>query len=231
MTDIHSTRKRTPEACKARLESPDKFCAKCAQTKSKAEFAAMAGRADGLRPYCRPCKAQESREYRERNPEKSLEASRRWIKNNKEKKTAANKAWVEKNRERYNRVARQWRHNNKDRMSAFYQKRKDDISYRLNHTISSRIYLSLKGKGGKRTKEILGYTTEELIDHLERQFTNGMSWDNYGQWHIDHIQPLISFTITSMDDPELLRAWGLPNLRPLWAQQNSRKHAKRTHLI
>jgi 5-methylcytosine-specific restriction endonuclease McrA len=89
----------------------------------------------------------------------------------------------------------------------------------------------LAGKGGRSTEELIGYTVSDLRDHIERQFLRGMTWDNYGEWHIDHIVPLSSFTITGPDDPELRRAWALTNLRPLWATENLQKHKKRTHLI
>lgn len=87
------------------------------------------------------------------------------------------------------------------------------------------------GKGGRRTADLLGYSAEELKAHLERQFLPGMSWSNYGEWHIDHIVPVASFHFTSMNDPEIRRAWSLPNLRPLWAEDNRRKHDSVLHLI
>src|SRR3546814_9626669 len=60
-------------------------------------------------------------------------------------------------------------------------------------------------------------------DRLERQFLPGMSWDNRGEWHIDHIRPLCAFEFTSPDDPQFREAWALTNLRPLWARDNLRK--------
>jgi hypothetical protein len=72
---------------------------------------------------------------------------------------------------------------------------------------------------------------EELKTHLGRQFLRGMGWHNMGQWHIDHIIPLSSFTITGPDDPELRRAWALTNLRPLWAVDNLTKRDKQEVLL
>lgn len=88
-----------------------------------------------------------------------------------------------------------------------------------------------KGKAGRSWREFVPYTLEELMAHLERQFLPGMTWDNRRQWHIDHIVPLASFTFTSPDDPEFRAAWALTNVRPLWAKDNIRKSAKRTHLL
>lgn len=78
---------------------------------------------------------------------------------------------------------------------------------------------------------MLGYSQQELAEHLERQFSKGMGWANMGKWHIDHIVPLASFDITGPECPEFKAAWALTNLRPLWAEDNLRKRAKRTHLL
>lgn len=81
------------------------------------------------------------------------------------------------------------------------------------------------------TFDYLGYTPEELMAHLERQFVKGMGWHNMGEWHIDHIVPFSSFSIESRDDPELRRSFALTNLRPLWAKENIAKSDKRLFLI
>lgn len=92
---------------------------------------------------------------------------------------------------------------------------------------------SLKGrtKGGKGWQAILGYTADDLRAHLERQFQRGMTWDNYGEWHVDHILPVASFQYETVDSPEFLACWALTNLRPLWARDNIVKRHNRTHLI
>jgi len=80
-------------------------------------------------------------------------------------------------------------------------------------------------------EDFAGYTTKDLRDHLERQFTKGMNWEKFraGEIHIDHIVPLSSF---NLHDPEdLRRAWEITNLRPLWARDNLEKSAKRLLLV
>jgi hypothetical protein len=98
---------------------------------------------------------------------------------------------------------------------------------------TSAICHSLKGstKGGRSWESILGYTANDLRAHLERQFARGMSWDNYGDWHVDHIVPVVQFSFDSADDPEFRACWALTNLRPLWAKANLSKNRRRTHLI
>lgn len=94
-------------------------------------------------------------------------------------------------------------------------------------SVSSRMLQVLKNKKASREWEMLvGYTVDELVQHLEKQFKPGMSWENHGQWHIDHIRPVSSFTFESIHDPAVKKCWALENLQPLWAYENMRKNAK-----
>ena len=101
-----------------------------------------------------------------------------------------------------------------------------DLKYRLNSVMRVGIYSSLKGKkSGRAWQSLVAYSVNELKAHLEAQFAEGMTWDNYGDWHIDHIRPVVSFSFESSDDPEFKQCWGLKNLQPLWATDNIRKGA------
>ena len=71
-------------------------------------------------------------------------------------------------------------------------------------------------------RDIVGMDWPSLKEHLENQFTESMTWDNYGEWHIDHIQPLSKFNLS--DDKQLNIACHYTNLQPLWAEDNIRKH-------
>jgi len=76
------------------------------------------------------------------------------------------------------------------------------------------------------TFELLGYSVEQLKQHLESQFTEGMTWDNYGEWHIDHIIPRAKLKYETTDDENFKKCWSLDNLQPLWALDNQRKSDK-----
>ena len=92
--------------------------------------------------------------------------------------------------------------------------------YRLSQNIRTGISKSLKtGKSGL-WEQLVGYTTTELKEYLQRRFKPGMSWENYGQWHIDHIRPISTFDFTKYQDNAFKQCWALSNLRPLWARDN-----------
>jgi hypothetical protein len=110
---------------------------------------------------------------------------------------------------------------NKERQLERYKKNK------VNFNFSRRMRKSLNGiKESKSWETLVGYSLEELKLHLESQFTEGMSWDNYGEWHIDHIIPVDSFNIQNYDDNNFKKCWSLNNLQPLWAEQNIKKSNK-----
>jgi len=67
-------------------------------------------------------------------------------------------------------------------------------------------------------RDKLGYTPEELVRHIESLFEDGMSWDNHGEWHIDHVKPISAYLDEGVTDPSIVNALG--NLRPLWAKDN-----------
>lgn len=80
-------------------------------------------------------------------------------------------------------------------------------------------------KGGRNKCEIaLGYSFDSLKSRLEFQFKDGMSWDNYGEWHVDHKKPISRFIEQGVSDPAIINA--LSNLQPLWAKENLSKGAK-----
>ena len=86
---------------------------------------------------------------------------------------------------------------------------------------------ALRGTKNYRCWEkLVGYTLEQLIDRIERQFQAGMTWENYGEWHIDHIRPIASFTFTKAEDVAFRECWSLDNLQPLWAKDNIKKGSK-----
>jgi hypothetical protein len=146
---------------------------------------------------------------------------------------AKNRAWLKRNP---HKNAEYWKKNDPAHMRAVYRemKRRQRLNphRRLRMYISNAVAGSLSGRRkSKPTFDLLGYTLDELRAHLELQFLPGMSWQNYGEWHVDHIVPLAEFSISGTECPEFRSAWSLANLRPLWGADNVRKRDRRTHLL
>ncbi len=95
----------------------------------------------------------------------------------------------------------------------------------LTATARVKVSLSLRsGKhSGKKKPRYLGFTVRELRKHIENQFKPGMSWDNYGEWEVDHIIPISAFHYESVNDPGFKQCWALANLQPLWSKANRSK--------
>ena len=102
----------------------------------------------------------------------------------------------------------------------------------VSHSISGLLRSTIKSiqKYGKVEPNQLDYTADfspiEFQYHFEKLFVDGMSWDNYGEWHIDHIRPVASFNFDSTDHPDFKKCWALNNLQPLWAKDNMKKRNK-----
>ena len=108
----------------------------------------------------------------------------------------------------------------------YINNRRNTPKERLNCSMSSGIYISLKSnKENKSWKSLVPYTLTELQNHLEKRFTKGMNWNNYGEWHIDHIIPQVAFTYDSFEDEEFKMCWCLNNLNPMIGTENSSKCA------
>ncbi|TKJ35806.1 MAG: hypothetical protein CEE38_14475 [Planctomycetes bacterium B3_Pla] len=91
---------------------------------------------------------------------------------------------------------------------------------KLCNNVRTGIRKSLRtGKPGLWEQRV-GYTIAELRRHLESLFKPGMTWQNYGLWHIDHRRPIAMFYFTTIEDPAFRECWALDNLQPLWASDN-----------
>ena len=109
----------------------------------------------------------------------------------------------------------------------FKTRTKNQLKSKIVHALRNRLWYVLKRQLATRadhTLTLTGCTLETLIQHLESQFKTGMTWENYGKWHIDHIKPCISFDMFKEDDQR--RCFHYTNLQPLWAVDNYIKGRK-----
>ncbi len=195
-----------------------------------------------------------AKKWKEKNKKKLREYRKQWdkiyYKKNKDKISEHNKKKYEENKDKLKKRSKKYYKENKDRLKERilerhkkwlienpeymkeYQKerKKNDPQFRLKCYFSTSIWYALKKKGSSKKgyswEKIVGYTTKELMVHLENQFTEGMTWDTYGKWHIDHIIPQSAFHFTSYEDDEFQECWALNNLQPLWSQDNLIKSNK-----
>ena len=211
-----------------------KICKDCNTEKNINEFYKNKTSKDGYNNDCRECfiikrktyRKEYSKEYEKRDNVKKYRKT--FDIKNKERRNKKYYENVELSRE-INRIARK-KQRDKDRIGLnikrrdyYRHKMKTDPLFKLKKNVRNRIWSYTKYNGkSKTTFEIVGLTVEELKIHLENQFTNGMNWENYGTWHIDHIIPLDS----AKDENELYRLCYYTNLQPMWGNENIRKGAK-----
>jgi hypothetical protein len=164
-------------------------------------------------------KKTSDKKYYESNKEKISEYYSEWRENKKEHLKEYQKKWREDNRDKLRKTKRDYEKNRKD----------SDPLYKLVANFRTAIWTVLKESNVDKYGhyfDVLQYSPEELINHLEKQFKDDMTWDNYGIWHVDHKLPITSFDIQEMGDEEFMRCWCLDNLQPMWGEENIRKSNK-----
>ena len=190
-----------------------KVCKKCKEEKCVMQFRKNKSVKSGLRSECKACQNEYNRKWNEENREKQREHSRK----SKVKNREHQRKWREENRERLREYKRKWLKNGTPAAK----------NYRIAINLRRRVNGVINGAyKSAPTLELLGCSIEELKQHIEAQFAEGMIWDNYGKdgWHIDHIKPCASFDLT---DPEQQRqCLHYTNLQPLFAEDNLSKGAK-----
>jgi hypothetical protein len=155
------------------------------------------------------------KEYRLKNKEKIKELQKKYSEANKDKIAKYKRQHYLENKERIEKYRNEWRNN----------KCKTDSLFKLTYNTRNLIRKSFKRNGySKNSKayEILGCTFEDFKQHLEKQFKKGMSWNNHGEWHLDHIYPVS----LAKDEEELIKLNHYTNFQPLWAIDNIKKSNK-----
>lgn len=159
-----------------------------------------------------------------KNKEDAKRNKREYYLKNREKDRDRNRSdyfkdYYQKNKKIINEKTRDWK-NEYDK-----NRRRTDINFRIKCALRSRFgsLIRHKNKTGSAVQD-LGCSVSEFIKYIEQKFSDGMTWENYGEWHFDHIKPLSSFNLENRD--ELLQACHYSNIQPLWAIDNLKKGSR-----
>lgn len=188
-----------------------KTCNKCFKEKLKNEFSNKSN-------CCKKCKSEYDKIYKKLNKDKVRKEYKRNIdqykKRNKEYHTSEiNKFYNLKNREKN----KEWFQLNKKRILKNIKKKyKEDLNFKLVHSLRTRFYQSLKkGVKFKSIIKLLDCSIEDCKKYLESKFTPEMTWDNHGKiWEIDHIIPCIKFDLSKLEEQK--KCFSYKNLQPLF---------------
>ena len=210
-----------------------KRCSKCKNTKNLEEFNKCKSNSDGYQYVCKICQKewrdnnkeyikQKDKEYQTKNKEKLREYGKEYNEKNKEKRKKyhidyriKNKDVIKERKRNYN-TSEQGRKTRREWFRKDYKK--NPHKYILRTVLKKTLKCFGKEKSDK-TVELLGYSPNQLKIHIEKLFQEGMNWENYGEWHIDHIKPVSVFD----DDTPMDVVNALSNLQPLWQIDNLEK--------
>jgi hypothetical protein len=176
-----------------------KECTHCHTPKKLDDFWRHKVTPDGRQSWCKLCVREQRKEARKANPTLFRGYAKKWIK--------ANPLY-------HRQYKRKW---DAERMK--------DPMHRLSNNLRGNMYHALKAKKGfRKWEDLVGYSLQDLINHLEPQLKAGMTWENYGQvWQVDHITPKSWFKYDSAEHPAFRECWKLNNLQPKLKVDNIRK--------
>lgn len=223
-----------------------KICIGCKKEKSTDDFYKKNCSPDGVGSYCKPCDSIKRKKHYYEKPEKHKEYRKNYYLNNKEELKAYGfeyrkshkeeikikkaiyyknnkhiiKQYVSNNIERIRELKRINNKKNKHTINKYYlNRRKNDHIYAITHRIRNLIRMSLHRNGyskKSKTQSILGCDFDFFMKHIGNQFKDGMTWNNRGEWHLDHIIPISS----AKTEEEIIKLNHYGNFQPLWAKEN-----------
>ena len=115
---------------------------------------------------------------------------------------------------------------NKKKINNYINLKKNDIIYKICGNLANRIYEEFKEKNIKRTLTYSEFfcNYEIFKIHLSNQFKDGITYNNYGNWEVDHILPISSFNLYDIEEAK--KCFNYKNLQPLWKEENLKKSNK-----
>lgn len=195
-----------------------KTCTKCKIEKELIDFGKHKLGKNGLYPSCKEC----NKKYYQNNKEYFKEYNKNWSKENKEKVKLNYQKWYDNNKEYHIN----YKNDNRDYINNYMneynkERRKNDEIFKYKLSIRAIISKAFK-YGNNKIDKTIGCTIEEFKIHIKSKFKDGMTLDNYGEWHFDHIIPLA----TAQTKEQIIKLCHYTNLQPLWAEENFAKGDK-----
>lgn len=199
-------------------------CSKCAQIKTRDEFGPAKNNRTGLHSHCRQCLKQAARELY--NTDHGRETKRKYRQSNHGHKVR--REWQQSDRgQALTKKHRQTDHYKERRNKLSKERWTTDPKYKMSSILRRRLNHALHhAKHGKALKhshtlDILGCSMDFFMQYIEQQFQPGMTWQNHGQWHIDHRVPCATFDL--IDPAQQKTCFHFSNMQPLWAEDNLKK--------
>lgn len=160
--------------------------------------------------------------------QKKMEQVKNWKRSDRGKEMNKQRRNTDEHRSKRNEYAKVWRSTESRKEKArnyMRQRRATNHVACVADRMRARLSEAFRAKGFKRgstTEKILGCSWEFLLSYLESRFREGMTWENRGKWHIDHITPLAS----AKTEEEIMSLCRYTNLQPLWSHENQSKGAR-----
>lgn len=187
-----------------------KRCTKCDTIKDINDFPPQKNGFLNVKSQCKLCDYEYDKKFQE-------QTNFRKNRDNTNKAKIYRKQYMKDNIEWWRKYEREYRN----------KRRKEDMFFKIKSNLSSRLSdLINKRSLSTNTLELIGCDSQTFLNHIESQFTEGMTWENYGLkgWHVDHIKPLSSYDLTN--EEEVKKACHYSNLQPLWWEDNLKKGSK-----
>lgn len=175
------------------------------------------------RKQCRECRAlQRSARYQSNREDENKKAMVRYLTNHEQEKVKR-REYYRKNKDAHKVRMAKWREANPEKDLEIRRSVERNGRNKPYYKYREMLW-SLVRRLGHNDHQLLGYSMEEFKADLEAKFEEGMTWENHGDWEIDHIKPVIQFYKEGIVDPKVVNA--LSNLQPLWRSDNRKKSSK-----
>ncbi len=226
----------------------NKTCSRCKELKLNDEFYKSKTNKDGLSLYCKKCSLLNIQRQTSIRKTKQIDVDESIIKKCnvcKLEKTLKQYKINLKSNDNFSNICidcspknewtvekqraseKKYRDNNPEKMKEKYKKQSTNINRRVRNSLNHRISESLNAKKNKKINKTIQYIGCEIIffrNWMQYQFTENMSWENYGEWHLDHVKPCASYDLKNENDIKECFNW--KNYQPLWAKDNLIKSNK-----